>query len=144
MSGPVNPGPPLLIEPEYCACDLPTRSEYIRAGFSAILAVALGAVALIVSTLATYRLWGVVIVIGGIVNGFLVYWAAGRHRSLATGLMAVGATLLGPLIGYVLLWLPTVSPEVDRALTWSHLVLTVVGCFVAYLLSGQKPGQQAR
>lgn len=142
MSRPIDPGPPLLIPPEYCATDFPTRSEYLRAGATAAAAVAIGALGSMGTALITQRIWGVVIVALGILIGFAIHWAAGRHRSLYLGLMAVGATLLGPLIGYALLWLPFTAPNLDRSVTWSHLGMMVVGSFIAYLLSGQRLSSQ--
>lgn len=138
MSKPLDPGPPLLIQPEYCATDSPTRSEYLRAGVTAVAAVAIGALGSMGTAVATQRIWGVVIVALGILIGFGIHWAAGRHRSLYLGLMAVGATLLGPLIGYALLWLPFTSPHLDRSVTWAHLGTLVVGGIIAYLLAGQR------
>jgi len=137
MSRPLDPGPPLLIQPEYCATDSPTRSEYMRAGLTAVAAIGVGALGSMGTALATQRIWGVVIVALGILIGFAIHWAAGRHRSVYLGLVAVCATVLGPVIGYAMLWLPFASPTLDRSLTWSHLGMMVVGSLIAYLLAGQ-------
>ncbi len=140
MSTPLDPGPPMLIQPEYCATDAPTRSEYVRASATAAAAVVVGAVGWLGTALITQRIWGVVIVALGIMIGFAVHWAAGRHRSLYMGLMAAGATLLGPVIGYALLWLPFISPRLDRSVRWSHFVMLAVGSLIAYLLAGKRSG----
>jgi len=138
MSRHINPGPPLLIQPEYCATDPPTRLEYVKALATAAVTVAVGSITLMATALITQRVWGVVIVALGIVIGFAIHWAAGRHRSMYIGLIAVGATLLGPLIGYAMLWLPVISHPIDRTVNLSQPSMLALGSLIAYLLTGQR------
>ena len=142
MSGPLDPGPPLVAGEESCPQDPPTRGEFTRAITIAGIATLCGAAAQFLASLATQRVWGFVTVLFGVVIGLLVNWAAGRHRSVSLGIVAAVATLGAALFGYSLLWLPFVTPPVNRSLTWFHLIMLGVGLFIAYLLAGPRTEQR--
>ncbi len=144
MGNRLDPGPPLTAGEEYCATESPSGTEYAKASLVALLLAATGAGVCFGVALATHRLWGVMVVVVGVMIGLAVHHAAGRHRSGALGGIAAGATMIASLAGYSLLWLPFVSPTVDRSLSWVHLVMIGLGLFIAFLMAGPRPAAKAQ
>lgn len=139
MSRPLNPGPPLTAEEEFCEHAPPTGMEYLKATGTAVLITLGGALSWFLIVLATRRLWGFSTVIIGVAAGWILNHAAGRHRSRPLGIMAASATVLAAMIGYGMLWLPFVDPKLaDRQFSWYDLVMQALGAFVAYRLAGPK------
>lgn len=139
MSNRLDPGPPLTAGDEFFACAAPTTAEYVKASLVAFLLAAFGAGTSLLVTIATHRVIGVVLVAVGVVIGLAVHRAAGRHRSSAMGAIAAGATMLAASMGYGLLWLPFVSPELSRSLSLVNLATIGLGLFIAFLLAGPRP-----
>lgn len=135
-----DPGPPLLAEEEFCPYAAPTRGEILRAILVGALMVLTGSVAQLAAALITQRVWGLVTVGVGIITGFAVHEAAGRHRSVLVGAVAAGSTLGASLIGYGFYWIPLLPRTVDRTVTLYHLIMLGLGLFIAYLLSGPRIG----
>jgi len=136
---PLDPGPPLTPDPEFCSCEPPSGTEYAKASGMTVLAVLLGGLGWFLVVLVTQRLWGFTTVIVGVAAGWAINQAAGRHRSVTLGAMSAGATLFAAATGYALLWLPFVGGMgIDRQLSWYDLIMSGLGCFVAYRLAGPK------
>lgn len=135
---PLNPGPPLVADPEYCASEPPSDLDFVRAlligGLGSLVATA-GYFAVVV---ISGQLWSVIPVIAGAGLGLLVNRAANGHRSLSLGLIAAGLTLLASLLGYGLLWLPMVADYIPRSIAWYHPVTLAIGIFLAYRSAGPK------
>lgn len=140
MRTPLDPGPPLTAEPEYCPDDLPTGLECARGAFIATMAALLGGGLQLTASLLTHRVWGLTTVLVGLGIGVAVYFAAGRHRSRKLGLIASGATLLSAAMGYGLTWLPLVDPAISRTADWYYLIMLGLGLFIAYQMAGPRPG----
>ena len=139
MGKPFDPGPPLTPEPEFCECEPPSGLEYAKAVGMAGAAVLLGGLGWFGVVLATQRLWGFTTVVIGVVAGWAINRAAGRHRSIGLGIIGGVATVFAAITGYSLLWLPFVSGiGVDRQLSWYDMVMGGLGSFVAYRLAGPK------
>lgn len=145
MNKPLDPGPPLTPEEEYCAHDPPTGAETAKAIGVAALSVLAGGISWFVIALATQRLWSFVTVGIGVLTGLAMYRAAGRHRSQALGIIAGVATTLASGVGYALLWLPFVRDlPVDKQLSWGHLIMLCVGIFAAYRITGPQATNNER
>lgn len=139
MSRRLNPGPPLTAEEEFCEHAPPTGGETFKAMGTALLITLGGALGWFLVVLATRRLWGFSTVLIGVAAGWTMHQAAGRHRSRTLGILAAVTTVLAPIIGYGMLWLPFVSPDLaDRHFSWYDLAMLALGAFVAYRLAGPK------
>ncbi len=133
MSDQRNPGPPLLPEDEFCACQAPSTREYVRAAATGLGSLLAGAGAWLLVTLLMQRVSGAAFVLIGWGIGWAVHRAAGRHRSPALGFVAAGSSLFASLLGFALLWLPAMGRvPLSRRLTWYELVMIALGALVAY------------
>ncbi|MDF2626894.1 MAG: hypothetical protein K0R39_725 [Symbiobacteriaceae bacterium] len=140
MSNHFDPGPPLTPDKEFCACEPPSGTEYLRATGVAFLTALLGGIAWFAVVLFTHRLWGFTTVLIGLVAGWAINRSAGNHRSVMLGVFGVVATAFATLGGYLLLWLPFVSERtVDRSFSWYDVLMMGLGGFMAYRLAGPKP-----
>lgn len=135
----LDPGPALVPEDEFCACQPPGPAEYLWAIGASFLVALGGAIGWLTITIATQRMWTLSLVLLGFCAGWAVNKAAGRLRSVALGVIAVIATALAGLGGYALLWLPFIdATAIDKQLNWEHLLILALTGFVAYRMSGPK------
>jgi hypothetical protein len=135
----LDPGPPLVPEDEFCACQPPGPAQYLWAIGASFLVALGGAIGWLTITVATQRMWTVTLVLIGLCAGWAVNKAAGRLRSVGLGVIAVVAAVIGGLGGYALLWLPFIdSRAIDRQLDWEHLLILALAGFIAYRMSGPK------
>ncbi|MFZ5816132.1 MAG: hypothetical protein ACOY93_12605 [Bacillota bacterium] len=134
-----NPGPPLTVEKEFCACEAPSAVEYLKAGAACLIAGLAGAVAWLGLVLLLQRISGIAAVLIALGAGWAVHRAAGRHRSLALGLLAAASSLLASLGGFGLLWLPAFARlPLPRQLDWYQLSMIGLGALVAFSLAGPR------
>lgn len=140
VSNHFDPGPPLKPEDEFCACQPPSGTEYVKASGAGLLVTLAGGAAWFGVVLVTGRLWGFTTILVGLAAGWLINRAAGSHRSLGLGIISGAATVLATLCGYGLLWLPTLADRpVDRQFSWYDLLMVGLGAFMAYRLAGPTP-----
>lgn len=146
MAGkPLDPGPPLTPDPEFCESDPPSTLQWFKAAGAAGLILLGGAAAWAGVVVATQHLWGFTTVFIGVAAGWAVNRASGMHRSIALGAVAGAVTVLASLAGYGLLWLPFLGSLVrDRQLRWYDLIIAALGAFVAYLLAGPRRSDGVR
>ncbi|MFZ5825242.1 MAG: hypothetical protein ACOY94_13080 [Bacillota bacterium] len=139
MSDRPNPGPPLVAEDEFCACQPPTAKEYLKASGASLLVILAGASAWLGLVLLLQRIPGLAGVLTGPVAGWAIHRAAGRHRSLALGILAAASSVLVSVVGFALLWLPLFSRlKLPRQLGWYDLVMITLGALAAYSLAGPR------
>lgn len=139
MSDRSNPGPPLIAQEEFCACQPPTIREYLRAAAASALIVLAGAGVWIGLVLLLHRISGVTGLLIAVCAGWLIHRAAGRHRSLSLGILAATSSVLACLVGFALLWLPIFSRLIlPRQLAWYHLIMFAMGALVAYGMAGPR------
>jgi hypothetical protein len=138
-----NPGPPLAPEEEFCACQLPSGLEYLKASGVTLLLLLVGAGAVFGTALLSGRTWSFLNPLLGLVLGLAVNWAAGHHRSVWLGLIAAGGTGLATGVGYLAL-LGWQHGPISWGLPWSHVVMIAVGGLVAYRLAGPNAASRQR
>lgn len=139
MSDRPNPGPPLIVQDEFCACQPPTAKEYLKASGAALLIILAGAGAWLGLVLLLQRISSLAGVLIALSAGWAIHRAAGRHRSLALGLLAAASSVLAPLAGFALLWLPGFSRlKVPRQLDWYHLIMLALSALAAYSMTGPR------
>lgn len=139
MSDPRNPGPPLVSEKEFCACEPPTAAENLRATAAALVALLVGAALWLGLVLLLQKISSVTALLIAVGAGRLVHHAAGRHRSVALGILAGASSLLAVLCGFALLWLPLFdSLKLPRQLDWYQIAMMVLGALAAYHLAGPR------
>lgn len=139
MSDRPNPGPPLIAQDEFCACQPPTAKEYLKASAAALLIIVAGAGAWLGLVLLLQRISSLAGVLIALAAGWVIHRAAGRHRSLALGILAAACSVLAPLLGFTLLWLPIFSRlKLPRQLHWYHLIMLALGALAAYGVAGPR------
>lgn len=139
MSDRRDPGPPLIAEEEFCACQPPSTMEYVKGSSAALLALVAGAVVWLGLVLLLQRISGLAAVLIALGTGWLVHRAAGRHRSAGLGIVAGAASVLASLLGFALLWLPYFDRwNLPRQLDWYQLSMIGLGALVAYGLAGPR------
>ena len=139
MSDRPNPGPPLVAEDEFCACQPPTTKEYLKASGASLLVILAGAGAWLGLVLLLQRIPGLAGVLSGPVAGWAVHRAAGRHRSLGLGILAAASSVLVSVVGFALLWLPIFARlKLPRQLGWYDLIMIALGALAAYSLAGPR------
>lgn len=137
-----SPGPPLLMDPEYCPQSDPTAAEYAHAAAMGLLAALGGSAVWFLMVLATGRLWGILSMGMGLLCGWTVHQAAARHRSVGTGVLASAYTALGLGLGHWLLFNPNLlarlvqAPAAVEALRWFDLLFGLGALFIAYRTAG--------
>jgi hypothetical protein len=92
-------------------------------------------------------LFGKVLAFPGVLIALAAGWAiqaaAGRHRTIALGIIAAVATLVAAAAGYLLLHLPAVNrPAAGWHLNGYDFIMAGVAAFVAFRLAG--PGAKSR
>lgn len=143
MSDPRSPGPPLVVEKEFCASEPPTTAENLRAGGAALVALVAGAVLWLGLVLLLQKISSLTPLLIAVGAGQLVHRAAGRHRSVALGILAAASSLLAVLGGFALLWLPFFERlKFPRQLDWYQIAIMVLGALVAYHLAGPRQGER--
>lgn len=139
MSDRRNPGPPLTAEEEFCACQPPTTGEYVRAFGAAFLLLIAGAGLWLGLVLLFQRISAASAVPIAAGVGWAIHRAAGRHRSLALGILAAVSAILATLAGFALLWLPAFARlPLARQLDWYHLAMLGLGALFAFSLAGPR------
>lgn len=140
MSNHFDPGPPLRPEDEFCVCEPPSATEYLKAAATAFLTTLVGSGVWFGVVLFTHRLLGFTTVLVGLAAGWAIHRSAGRHRSVLLGVFGGAATVFATLGGYLLLWLPFIREgTVDRSFSLYDFLMIVLGAFMAYRLAGPKP-----
>lgn len=140
MSNRYDPGPPLKPEEEFCACEPPSDTEYVKAAATAFLLTMVGGGTWFAVVLLTHRQWGFTTVLIGLAAGWAINQAAGKHRSIMLGVFGSLATVFATFGGYLLLWLPFVREgTVDRSFSLYDFLMIGLGAFMAYRLAGPKP-----
>jgi hypothetical protein len=140
LSNHFDPGPPLKPEDEFCACEPPSGTEYVKAAATAFLLTMVGSGAWFAVVLYTHRLLGFTSVLIGLVAGWAINRAAGNHRSVTLGIFGSLSTVFATLGGYLLLWLPFIREgTVDRSFSLYDFLMILLGAFMAYRLAGPKP-----
>lgn len=128
-----DPGPPPRAEEEFCACQPPSTAEYIRASAAASAWIVLGGGLWLGLTLLLQQTSALTSMLIALSPGWIIHWAAGRHRSLALGILAAVAGAGACLAGFGLLWLPALGRlPIPRQLDWYHLSLLGLGLLAGF------------
>lgn len=139
MSDQSNPGPPLVAEDEFCACQPPSTAEYLKASAAAVAVLLVGAGLWLGVVLLFQRISGMSSVLIALGAGWVVHRAAGRHRSVVMGILAAASGVLAPLLGFVMLWMPFFSNwKLPRQLDWYQLAMIGLGALVAFGVAGPR------
>ncbi|MDB4898032.1 MAG: hypothetical protein JWN15_4294 [Firmicutes bacterium] len=144
MGKPLDPGPPLTVADEFCACEAPGTAEYIKAVGAAVLISLIGAASWCGVAVAAGHTMAFPSVVIGLATGWSVNAAARLHRTVALGLIAAVATLLAASGGYLLLLrLPAVpQPTAGWPLNVYDFVMAGVAAVLAFWVAG--PGAKSR
>lgn len=139
MSDRSNPGPPLVAEEEFCACQPPSAAEYLKASVTAVAVLLAGAGLWLGTVLLFQRISGMASVLIALGAGWAVHRAAGRHRSLLMGILAAAGGVLAPLLGFAMLWMPLFRDwKLPRQLDWYQLAMIGLGALVAFGVAGPR------
>lgn len=143
MGKPLDPGPPLTAADEFCACEAPGTGAYVKAAGTAVVISMIGAGAWGGLAVTFGKVLAVPTVLIALAAGWSVQAAAGRHRSIALGIIAAVATLAAAAAGYLLLQLPAVHPPAGGwHLNLYDFIMAGVATFLAFRVAG--PGTKSR